>query len=79
MIRPNSNDRPTSSAVAAHPLFWKPSKQLQFLMEVSDWIEKMEAKVEVEITKRLEWKRGEIVGNWLEKIDELLKQGFFIN
>jgi hypothetical protein len=76
MIRPNSNDRPTSSAVAAHPLFWKPSKQLQFLMEVSHWFEKIEIKDP--IVKRLEWRRGEIVGNWLEKIDELLKQGFFL-
>ncbi|XP_051003136.1 serine/threonine-protein kinase/endoribonuclease IRE2 [Acomys russatus] len=33
-------DRPSAGEVLAHPLFWSRAKQLQFLQDVSDWLEK---------------------------------------
>ncbi|KAL7075973.1 hypothetical protein ACQ4LE_004797, partial [Meloidogyne hapla] len=82
MLRPEARRRPTASAVAAHPLFWEPSKQLQFLMEVSDWIEKKEPRDPV--MRRLEWRRNLVFTNWLDQLDEplrldLLKQRQYLN
>jgi serine/threonine-protein kinase/endoribonuclease IRE1 len=73
MIRANAKERPPSSVVAGHPFFWEPAKQLQFLMEVSDWIEKKDMKDPV--MRRLEWRRNKVIGNWLDSVDEILKNG----
>uniref|UniRef100_A0A915LQ24 non-specific serine/threonine protein kinase n=1 Tax=Meloidogyne javanica TaxID=6303 RepID=A0A915LQ24_MELJA len=82
MLRPEAARRPTASAIASHPLFWEPSKQLQFLMEVSDWIEKKEPRDPV--MRRLEWRRNLVFTNWLDQLDEplrldLLKQRQYMN
>ncbi|KAF7638638.1 hypothetical protein Mgra_00002016 [Meloidogyne graminicola] len=71
MLRKEAGRRPAASAVASHPLFWEPTKQLQFLMEVSDWIEKKEPRDP--IMRRLEWRRDLVFTNWLDQVDELLR------
>ncbi|KAL3084436.1 hypothetical protein niasHT_035238 [Heterodera trifolii] len=71
MLRLNGALRPTSSILVTHPIFWEPGKQLQFLLEVSDRIEKLES--HDLIMRRLEWRRAVVVGTWLNRIDEPLK------
>ncbi|KAM5227708.1 serine/threonine-protein kinase/endoribonuclease IRE2 [Ctenodactylus gundi] len=40
MLSPLPQARPSALQVLAHPLFWSRAKQLQFLQDVSDWLEK---------------------------------------
>uniref|UniRef100_A0A914HC90 non-specific serine/threonine protein kinase n=1 Tax=Globodera rostochiensis TaxID=31243 RepID=A0A914HC90_GLORO len=71
MLRSEATLRPTACILVAHPVFWEPGKQLQFLLEVSDRIEKLDSRDL--IMRRLEWRRALVVGNWLDKIGEPLK------
>ncbi|XP_066131936.1 serine/threonine-protein kinase/endoribonuclease IRE2 isoform X1 [Saccopteryx bilineata] len=40
MLSPRPQARPSVHQVLAHPFFWSRAKQLQFLQDVSDWLEK---------------------------------------
>ncbi|XP_042545749.1 serine/threonine-protein kinase/endoribonuclease IRE2 [Dipodomys spectabilis] len=40
MLSPLPQARPSAPHVLAHPLFWSRAKQLQFFLDVSDWLEK---------------------------------------
>ena len=43
MISNDSKQRPNTRQLLSHPIFWSKSKTLQFLQDVSDRIEKLEA------------------------------------
>ena len=43
MISNDSKNRPHTKQILSHPIFWSKSKNLQFLQDVSDRIEKLEA------------------------------------
>ncbi|RWS26312.1 serine/threonine-protein kinase/endoribonuclease IRE1-like protein [Leptotrombidium deliense] len=67
MISSNPNERPTVESVLKHPLFWSKDKQLQFLQDISDRIEK-EA-VDADVVRCLERGGFDVVkGDWKRHI-----------
>ena len=69
MIGTEPSLRPPSSAVLKHPVFWSKDKNLTFLQDVSDRVDKEES--DSAILATIERNRMEIVrGNWLEVLDE---------
>lgn len=73
MLEHKPDHRPVSRAVALHPIFWSKERQLQFLMDVSDRIEKAEKSIQVE---RLEKNASLVIGrSWNAKFPTCLQEG----
>ncbi|KAI1727474.1 protein kinase domain-containing protein [Ditylenchus destructor] len=73
MLDKSASRRPNASAVAMHPLFWSPDRQLQFLMDVSDRIEK-EDDYSLPV-QRLERHNHVIVKrNWIDQLSKPLQE-----
>ena len=75
MISKDPLDRPRIQTVLQHPLFWSSSKQLQFLQDVSDRVEKTkEGEEDKDLRKRLETDRFQVVeGDWKRKLPQVIQ------
>ena len=74
MIAKEPKKRPTTSSILAHPTFWSKLKQLQFLQDVSDRIERLELTDPIIV----ELERGANVtlkNNWKSHICPMLQYG----
>lgn len=68
MISNDPNDRPSIPTVLNYPLFWSKSKQLQFLQDVSDRIEK-EDFAKSDILRKIERERWAVTGDdWTRRL-----------
>lgn len=72
MIHIDPQRRPPASSIGDHPVFWKTSKALAFLQDVSDRVEKLQFTMEPLVS--LERNSREVVlGDWNEHLDPLLR------
>ncbi|CDW52631.1 IRE protein kinase [Trichuris trichiura] len=72
MIHSDSLLRPTAVQAIHHPFFWSKQKQLSFLQDISDRVEKVDSNDE--IVQRLEMNGRNVVGgNWQNRICEALQ------
>lgn len=71
MISKDPSNRPTAFEVLKHPLFWKPSKKLAFLLKVSDRFEVERRDPPSPLLLKLETIAPKIItnGNWSKKFD----------
>ena len=73
MISNDPNDRPSIPMVLNYPIFWSKSKQLQFLQDVSDRIEK-EDFAKSDILRKIERERWAVTGDdWTRRLPLLLQ------
>lgn len=73
MLRTEPSERPSVAAVAKHPVFWTPKRQLDFFQDVSDRIEK--EPTDSAVVRRLERGGFEVVrGDWRDHITEELQK-----
>jgi len=71
MISPEPNDRPPTSALLKHPVFWNKEKVLGFLQEVSDRVDQEEDGSVV--LASLEKYGGQVTGgDWHRRLDPLV-------
>eukprot|EP00051_Salpingoeca_urceolata_P004559 m.65888 g.65888 ORF g.65888 m.65888 type:complete len:1129 (-) comp13697_c0_seq2:209-3595(-) len=69
MLAEEADTRPTAAEVLAHPYFWSPAKQLAFLMDLSDRIEKEPAGSNLLV--QLEKHAVHVVGvDWRQQLDK---------
>jgi hypothetical protein len=74
MISNDSKQRPSARDLLIHPIFWTRAKTLQFLLDVSDRIEKIES--DDPILLNLEKNANVIIkNNWKVHICEELQNG----
>jgi serine/threonine-protein kinase/endoribonuclease IRE1 len=73
MVAAAAAARPAASAVLLHPYFWSATKRLQFLMDVSDRIEKQDPGTP--LLQRLEQSAATVLGgvDWTKRLDTLLQ------
>lgn len=72
MISNNPINRPTIGHILRHPMFWNRANQLQFLLDVSDRIEK--ATYSSSIVRSIESNRLKIIGyDWIAALGEELR------
>lgn len=72
MISKDPSKRPTAFEVLKHPLFWKPSKKLAFLLKVSDRFEVERRDPPSPLLLKLETIAPKIItnGDWSKKFDQ---------
>ena len=74
MLQLHASRRPSANAVSLHPIFWSKERQLQFLMDVSDRIEKEdEQTLPVLRLERNNW--IVVCGNWKNQLSKPLQDG----
>lgn len=73
MLHTDPQERPSVAAVAKHPVFWNPKRQLDFFQDVSDRIEKEPS--ESAVVRHLERGGFQVVrGDWRDYITEELQK-----
>lgn len=73
MLHTDPQERPSVAAVAQHPVFWNPKRQLDFFQDVSDRIEKEPP--ESAVVRHLERGGFQVVrGDWRDHITEELQK-----
>jgi len=74
MIDYEASRRPMTKELLAHPIFWRKAKTLQFLQDVSDRIENLEATDEIVVA--LEQRSNVVLkNNWKSHICQQLSAG----
>ncbi|XP_037040714.1 serine/threonine-protein kinase/endoribonuclease IRE2-like [Bradysia coprophila] len=69
MTKLEPNQRPTSAKVASNPLFWKAEKLLNFIVDISNKLEKRDSSSD-QIRSEMKTIESDIVGgDWLKKLD----------
>ena len=73
MISRDPQKRPTAEAVQRHAYFWSPSKQLMFLQDLSDRLEKESRDPPSSLLKVLERQANKLIGrNWSTQVNRTL-------
>lgn len=74
MTKSEPQQRPTSETVTHNPLFWKAEKLLNFIVDVSNKLEKRDSSSE-EIRNEMKAVESDVVyGDWLKKLDAQIVQ-----
>lgn len=74
MISSDPKKRPIANDILKNPVFWSKTKQLQFLQDISDRIEKLDA-ADVIIVSLERNSNATIKNNWKTHIGQELQDG----
>lgn len=73
MINSDPQKRPPASCIGEHPVFWKTSKVLSFLQDVSDRVEKLQLTMEPLLSLEKN-SHAVVLGDWNDHLDSLLRE-----